>query len=212
MREICAVDPSEKLSWRTIPFKPGYLNKCCIKNCFATVITVSFFERLESTSIAISIQQAFMLSNNLINYNQQIIERVNHQFIKLVENSRDFIILHYLTKKTDNDFWISRADMDIPDSLATKLDLFERRLPVADDFSEDGDYALWCDQHYSIVMYGLGMFNSEMLKKHYVALPEIVKKHLNELYLGDIDYFKKTMYINHDEWLDEVREGTRVIK
>ena len=61
-------------------------------------------------------------------------------------------------------------------------------------------------------MYGLGMFNSEMLKKHYVSLPEIVKKHLNELYLGDIDYFKKTMYINHDEWLDEVREGTRVIK
>lgn len=212
MEEVCKVDASQKFNWRTIPFRPGYLNKCWIKNCFATGLTGSFFEPLEATSIAISIQQAFMLANNLINYNKQTSDRVNDQFIKLVENSRDFIILHYLTKKTNNDFWKAQSQMALPDSLATKLDLFEQRLPVSDDFSGDGDYALWKDQHYSIVMYGLGMFDPKMIKKHYESLPDVVKKHLKELEVANIDYFKKTTYINHDEWLNQVREGRRVIK
>jgi tryptophan halogenase len=38
---------------------------------------------------------------------------------------RDFIILHYtLTRRDDTPFWRSCRDMDIPDSLAARIELF----------------------------------------------------------------------------------------
>jgi len=38
---------------------------------------------------------------------------------------RDFIILHYhVTERTDSEFWRRCRDMDIPDSLQHRLDLF----------------------------------------------------------------------------------------
>lgn len=208
--ELDRFDPGVK-ELRSIKFKAGYLSNCWIRNCFATGLTSNFFEPLEASSIAISIQQAFMLSENLINYNHKILSRVNQQFKRMMENNRDFLILHYLGCRTDTPFWRSKRDMTLPGSLIDKLEISKQRLLILDDFSEDGQYALWKDHHYSIVMYGLGLLDKQMIKKQYDALPETVKKHSNFLDSYEVDYFNKAKYIYHDEWLREVLDNKRII-
>jgi tryptophan halogenase len=53
------------------------------------------------------------------------VARYNQQAVDELEKIRDFIILHYkLTERTDSPFWDRCRTMDIPDSLAQRIDLF----------------------------------------------------------------------------------------
>ena len=58
---------------KQINFDPGYLKKSWIKNCFAVGLSANFVEPLEASSIGTSIQQAYLLSHYIINYNQNTI-------------------------------------------------------------------------------------------------------------------------------------------
>ena len=80
MEEINNVELAAKDNIRTIRFTAGYLEETWKGNCFAIGLTGSFFEPLEASSIATSIQQSFMLATNLINYDQVVIDRYNKQF------------------------------------------------------------------------------------------------------------------------------------
>lgn len=210
MEEINNVELAGKKNIKTIKFTAGYLKETWKGNCFAIGLTGSFFEPLEATSIATSVQQSFMLATNFIGYDQIVIDRYNEQFTKLVKNIRDFLILHYRTKRTDTQFWKDKAAMDIPDSLAAKLEIAKRRLLTKDDF-DDGHYALWRDHHYAIVMYGLGMLDPEMIKMQYESLPESVKKQLFFEKNYEVESAFAVQYIHHDKFLKQVREGTRVV-
>ena len=53
-----------------------------------------------------------------------------------MNNIRDFIVLHYITNRTDTQFWTHLQTAEIPDSLATNLDMWKTRLPIADDFTD----------------------------------------------------------------------------
>ena len=196
---------------KKLKFSTGYLNKCWVNNCFATGLSGSFFEPLQASSIGTTIQQAYMLCNNLINYNDKIIERVNHQYSNMMKNVRDFIILHYATKKTNTKFWLDKSNMKLPDSLLSKLDLFKNRLPIEDDFSEDGMYALFKDPYYISSLYGLGMIDQSMIKRQYESLPKDVKTMLKEyVYETKIkDLHIKS--INHSDWINEIKKGNRYI-
>ena len=55
-------------------------------------------------------------------------DEYNRQIEDLVEDIRDFIILHYkATRRRDSDFWNYCRTMDVPDSLASKLDLWRTK-------------------------------------------------------------------------------------
>ena len=44
-----------------------------------------------------------------------------------IDNVRDFIVLHYhVTERTDTPFWRHCRDMDIPDSLKHRIELFKQ--------------------------------------------------------------------------------------
>lgn len=210
-QELELYDSVPRLNPRVISFEAGYLDKCWINNCYATGLTSNFFEPMEASSIALTVNQAFVLCNNLINYSPAIIDRVNKQITRMFENNRDFLILHYLTKKTNTRFWIDRANMELPDSLAAKLELSKNRFLIEDDFSEDGDYALWKEHHYMLVMYGLGMLSSDMLERQYDALPDQVKRQLYMEKLQEIERRSNTKYIMHDKWINEVIKGIRKV-
>ena len=53
-----------------------------------------------------------------------------------MNNIRDFIVLHYITNRTDTQFWTHLQTAEIPDSLATNLDMWKTRLSIADDFTD----------------------------------------------------------------------------
>jgi tryptophan halogenase len=145
-------------------FDPGALEKVWINNCVAIGLSGSFVEPLEATSIGTSIQQSFLLMHRLQNYNQNVINDYNKSFNDIMENIRDFLILHYMTRKTNTLFWRDLANLEIPDSLGAKLEQWQHKLPISEDFSHLSDYKLFGSDNFIMCMHGLGLFNSNSIK------------------------------------------------
>ena len=105
----------------------GRRKKAWDKNVVAIGLSSGFLEPLESTSIhliqigATRLIQLFPFGGNFEALAARYNERTRYDF----EHVRDFIILHYtLTRRDDTPFWRSCRDMDIPDSLAERIELF----------------------------------------------------------------------------------------
>ena len=79
--------------------------------------------------------------------------RYNRSMEKLQVGIRDFIVAHYkLTQRDDTPFWRHVSAMPIPDSLAERIDLFERRGEV---LAEHGD--LFKEANWFAVLDGMGI-------------------------------------------------------
>lgn len=154
---------------KQINFDPGYLDQCWIKNCCAIGLSANFVEPLEASSIGTSIQQSFLLRDLLINYNDHTIEKYNKIVSGIMLNIRDFIVLHYLTGREDTDFWKSLSTAELPDSLKTKLDIWQTKMPTVDDFIDSSDYRLFTDFHFILVLHGLQLFDTKKIKEEYLS-------------------------------------------
>lgn len=112
-----------------ISFRTGRRRKAWNKNVVAIGLSNGFFEPLESTSIHL-IQTAAIRLVKLFPHkgiNIEEIDEFNRQSKLECENILDFIILHYkLNKRDDSEFWRACQRMDIPESLAKKLQLFKK--------------------------------------------------------------------------------------
>ena len=80
-----------------LKFDPGALDKPWIKNVCAVGLSASFVEPLEASSIGTSINQSFLLASRILNYNPNSIDRYNKEVDAIMNNIRDFIVLHYIT-------------------------------------------------------------------------------------------------------------------
>jgi tryptophan halogenase len=101
-----------------------------VKNCVAVGLASGFLEPLESTSIYL-IQAAVTALVELFPGNP-IADSDRDEFNRVIDleydRIRDFLILHYhATERSDSAFWDYVRTMEIPDSLAEKLELFRRR-------------------------------------------------------------------------------------
>jgi tryptophan halogenase len=156
---------------KEITFTPGALDRPWIKNCCAVGLSASFVEPLEASSIGTTIQQSFILSDLIVNYDDGVINKYNNMMTGILENIRDFITLHYQTKKTNTDFWPAAA-ASLPDTLKEKLEMWEHKLPTADDFIGSSQFRLFSDPHYILILHGLGLFNTNSIKKEYELLTD----------------------------------------
>ena len=156
-------------------FDPGYLEAPWIKNCCAIGLSGSFVEPLEATSIGTSIQQSFLLMHRLINYDESIIKSYNKSFKSIMENIRDFIVLHYITKKNNTLFWRDIKNIALPDSLEYNLNLWKNKLPINEDFHNSSDYILFKSKNFILVMAGLELFDREKILQEYNQNYQYVK-------------------------------------
>jgi tryptophan halogenase len=112
---------------RLIKYTTGRRQTFWKKNCVAVGLSSGFLEPLESTSIHL-IQTAVMriLSNfPSLGFAQADIDHYNRETRLEYEGIRDFIITHYhITERNDSPFWNYCRTMEIPDSLAQRLELF----------------------------------------------------------------------------------------
>ena len=108
-------------------FKAGVRHRQWVKNCIAVGLSSGFMEPLESTSIHL-IQRAVLRLIRMLPLNE-VSERdvleFNDQMLTDYLQIRDFLVLHYkATDRRDSEFWRYCAEMEIPDSLTQKIELF----------------------------------------------------------------------------------------
>jgi tryptophan halogenase len=112
---------------RVLRFRAGQRVKHWNRNCIGLGLAAGFLEPLESTSIHL-IQRGVLRLLQMFPYGG-IAESDRTEFNRQMDTEfrfvRDFIIMHYhVTERTDSEFWRRCREMDIPDSLQHRLDLF----------------------------------------------------------------------------------------
>ena len=111
---------------RQLRFVTGKRRHIWKKNCVALGLASGFLEPLESTSIHL-IQTGIAKLLEFFpsaGFHQPDIDAFNARMDFEFHSIRDFIILHYKTADRQGVFWDRCRDMDIPDSLAEKINLF----------------------------------------------------------------------------------------
>lgn len=112
---------------RVIKFTTGSRRKHWNKNCIAIGLSSGFIEPLESTSIHL-IQRSITRLVQMFPHHGIVsadIDEFNQQMFAEINNTRDFIVLHYcVTNRRDTPFWRHCASMNIPESLQHRIDLF----------------------------------------------------------------------------------------
>ena len=144
---------------RVIKFKTGRRRKGWNKNCVALGLSSGFIEPLESTSIHL-IMSGIIRLLRLFPFNgvsDSLINEYNNKLDSELNAVRDFIVLHYkVTQRDDSEFWRHCRQMDIPESLAHKIQLFEESGRV---FLDDGD--IFRVDSWTQVMLGQGLMPNQ---------------------------------------------------
>ena len=140
---------------KIIKFKTGQRLKYWHKNFIALGLSSGFIEPLESTSIHL-IQRGITRLIKMFpgdGIQQSDVDEYNAQMKAEVLNIRDFIIMHYhVTERTDTPFWRECKAMDIPQSLARRLALFQESGRIVVQSNE-----LFVDASWLQVMMGQGL-------------------------------------------------------
>jgi tryptophan halogenase len=112
---------------RTLTFKTGRRDRLWHKNVVSLGLASGFLEPLESTSIHIiqsNVSRLIELFPDM-GFSDANIAEYNRLVTQEYDLIRDFLILHYCrTDRDDTAFWRHCANMDVPDSLTHKMNLF----------------------------------------------------------------------------------------
>ena len=134
---------------RLLRFKTGKRKQIWCKNCLAIGLSAGFLEPLESTSIYLAMRGILNFVQALPNGKRE--PETAAEYNRLMDTEfqciRDFIVLHYCaSRREDTEFWRMWRNMDLPDSLKTKLSLFREQGRLMrndlDLFSADSWYAV----------------------------------------------------------------------
>ncbi|MFL6551131.1 MAG: tryptophan halogenase family protein, partial [Povalibacter sp.] len=114
---------------RVIKFKTGRRRKAWNKNVIALGLASGFVEPLESTSIHLIMTGVTRLIHlfPFAGVSQSFIDQYNEDVQIEAEKVRDFIILHYAVNSRDEPFWKECQNMQLPESLARRIEMFKER-------------------------------------------------------------------------------------
>ena len=140
---------------RQLRFTAGHRKKAWVKNVVAFGLAGGFLEPLESTSIHL-VQSGIARLMSLFPtraFSEEEIERFNEQTTQEYVDIRDFLVLHYkATERHDSDFWNYCRNLDPPEGLAYKLEMFRANGRIYREHLE-----LFTETSWLAVMVGQGI-------------------------------------------------------
>jgi tryptophan halogenase len=154
---------------RVIKFRTGRRRKSWNKNVIALGLASGFLEPLESTSIHLVMMgiTRFMRFFPFNGIEPTLVQEFNEQSREEVEKIRDFIILHYkTTERDDSPFWRQCKNMDIPDTLAHRMELFKK---TGHAYQADGE--LFRIDSWTQVMLG-----QRLMPEHYHHIAQLMSE------------------------------------
>ena len=125
---LSAVGEKPTADPRFLRFVTGRRKLLWNRNCVALGLASGFLEPLESTSIHMVMSATYKLLEHFptVSFAQVNIDSYNAELIQEIERIRDFIVLHYLTGRTDTPLWAYCQSMKLPDSLLQRIELYKR--------------------------------------------------------------------------------------
>jgi len=156
-RELLLQNVPEKtlIEPRPIHFTTGQRKQYWNKNCIAIGLSSGFIEPLESTSIHFiqnGIMWLLLMFPDLF-IEESTVREYNTKMRSEAEHIRDFIVLHYaLNERHGDPFWDHCRNMELPDSLKHRMELFERSARV---FKPQDD--VFAENSWVQVMMGQGL-------------------------------------------------------
>jgi tryptophan halogenase len=140
---------------RPLRFMAGHRRKPWIKNVVSLGLAAGFLEPLESTSIHL-VQSSIARLMSLFptrKFDELEIERFNTQTIQEYVDIRDFLVLHYMaTERDDSPFWDYCRNIDPPEGVAYKIDMFRRNGRIFREHEE-----LFTETSWLAVLVGQGI-------------------------------------------------------
>ena len=131
---------------RHLSFTAGRRRLAWNANVVSLGLSSGFVEPLESTSIHL-VQSGIAKLLALFpdrRFNPSERDLYNRQMQDVFEDVRDFVILHYkATRRDDSEFWNYCRTMDVPDGLASKLELWRSKGRLFRDGQELFGPASW---------------------------------------------------------------------
>jgi tryptophan 7-halogenase len=153
-----------RVELRLLKFMTGRRRSAWVRNCVAVGLSGGFVEPLESTSIHL-IQAGITRLLRLFPINgssEALARQYNQESQAEYERIRDFIVLHYMaTERDDTQYWRDCRDMEIPDSLAQRLELFRETGIIVPDVADVFRVDSWLQ-----VLFGQGI---EPKGSHFMA-------------------------------------------
>jgi tryptophan halogenase len=163
-----AIEEARKISGyniepaRSFRFDPGYYSEQWKANCVCVGLASSFVEPLEATSIGSTIIQAMHIaqySSSFVPGANKLVASYNNKMESMMLNIRDMIRLHYMSDRTDTDFWKDTASAPVSDSLQSIIDLWSEKAPGHLDIPYSNNL-MFLTRHFVHVAQGQGLINS----------------------------------------------------
>jgi len=181
---------------RSIPFDAGAHNQVWVKNCMSIGLASTFIEPLEATSIdTVTIQLTILKEflNHVFKFNENSVAKYNSLISDGLEGAMHFIYLHYLTKRSDTEFWKTFQERhQVPQKFERVLNLiYENNLRKGDCVSFN-----WVD--YLEITNGLEIFKQPIDMEGYENLTPSVAEHKK---ITDARLLNSTTLIKHTNFL-----------
>ena len=151
---LANLDGAPQAEPRPLRFTTGMRKRFWHRNCVALGLASGFMEPLESTSIHF-IQASLSKLVSFFpdaGFDPVEIDEYNRQVQFEYIRSRDFLVLHYWANRRDEPFWRDCRAMSIPDTLAHKIELFQRHGRVFREHEE-----LFTESSWIQVLIGQGV-------------------------------------------------------
>ncbi|MEN7343146.1 MAG: tryptophan halogenase family protein, partial [Pseudomonadota bacterium] len=151
---LAGLDTAPTDTPRPLRFQTGRRDALWYHNCVAIGLSSGFLEPLESTSIHLIQEGISKLLALFPGEDDAAHQRTtyNQLMIRLYDDIRDFIVLHYHVNRNEQPFWRALREMKIPDTLAERIDGFQAR---GQWFAHRAD--LFTETSWVAVMMGQGL-------------------------------------------------------
>jgi tryptophan 6-halogenase len=143
-----------------IKMRIGRCRNSWVRNCVAIGLASGFVEPLESTGIFFIQHGIEELLSHLhapaLEKDDEMVKSYNRRIAECIDGVMEFLTLHYrASDRRDTPFWrATQTDIEVPDGLAERLRLWQRRLPNRRNINPH--YHGFESYSYSVMLLGLG--------------------------------------------------------
>lgn len=215
----------DNLDVRHIKFKSQRRRRSWVKNCICFGLSSSFLEPLESTGLYFVYAALYQFVQYFPDkdIDPALRDKFNERVAYMVEDVKDFIILHFHSSpRTDTDFWLAnKHDIHVPDSLKEILALQKAGVPV--NKSYHGNESLystleasfdrfWTNSNFQCIFAGIDYLPSRPMpllnhKKDLVEKAEVIfakQKETTEKMLRELP--------THYEYLEQMKRRSLALE